>query len=90
VAPTELYALNYLSAEALAKADQLFSLFSHFFELLTEHRNATDGGPASDCATLEAIDGDLKPVALLTFDNEFVVPEEFTGRMPQACLLKKC
>ena len=44
--------------EAAAKADQLFGLLSHFLKLLIDYRS------------VEAIDGDVKPVSFFAFHDE--------------------
>jgi hypothetical protein len=51
----------------LGEGELTLRSFSHFFELLIEHPNAI--GPAT-ADGLEAIDGDVKPVALFAFHNE--------------------
>ena len=45
-------------------------LFSHFFELLTEHLNVT--GPATAGGRVEAVDGHVHPVMLFAFHNKLV------------------
>ena len=54
------------------------ALLNHFLELRTEHINLTPhsvDARSSIGMNEVATERDLKPVALLTVDNEFVVPE---------------
>ena len=52
---------------SLGEGGSTLRSFNHFFELLIEHPNAI--GPAT-ADGLEAIDGDVKPVALFAFHDE--------------------
>src|SRR5438552_10638461 len=58
MAPTELYALNYLSRRSLGVGGSTLQLLSHFLKLLTDYQS------------VEAIDGDVKPITFFAFHHE--------------------